>query len=65
VANTASFTLAANGSQPLYQGVEGTLPSGFYGTALVTQTSGPANSLIVTTNAISPDTFYTYTEPGL
>jgi hypothetical protein len=61
----SSFTIAANGSQPVYQGAETHLPVGFYGTAVVTQTSGPANSLIVTTNAISPDTFYTYTEPGL
>jgi hypothetical protein len=66
VANaTSSYTLAPNGSQPLYQGAEGGLPSGFYGTALVTQTSGATNSLIVTTNALSPDAFYTYTEPDL
>jgi hypothetical protein len=61
----SSFTLAANGSQPLYQGAEVSLPAGFYGTAVVTETSGPANSLIITTNAISPNAFYTYTEPGL
>jgi hypothetical protein len=66
VANGASsYTIAANGSQPVYQGAEMHLPDGFYGTAIVTQTSGPASSLVVTTNAISSTTFYTYTEPGL
>jgi hypothetical protein len=59
-----TFTVGAHSSQPIYQGGSGVLPSGFYGSAVVTQTSGNTSSLIVTTNAISAAFFYTYTEPN-
>ena len=39
------------------------LPTNFYGTAIVTQTSGPANSLVATANMQSYNFFYSYTEP--
>jgi hypothetical protein len=58
-----SFTIAPNASQQYYQGSAG-LSAGYYGVAVVTVTGGPANSLIVTTNAISSNFFYTYTEPN-
>ena len=69
VGNSEPFTLPAYASQLVYQGMPGgILPSGFYGTALVTQTSGGGSSdLIVTTNAFSDGAglFYTYTEPNI
>ena len=58
------FTVAANASYPAYQGADGLLPNGFSGQAVINQTSGPANSLIATTNVQSPNLFYTYTEAG-
>ncbi len=58
----SNFNLAAHGSYPEYQGGVA-LPDNFYGMALITQTNGPANSLIATTNAISSSFFYTYTLP--
>jgi hypothetical protein len=59
-----AFTVGAHASQAIYQGGSGRLPSGFYGSAIVSQRSGPDNSLIVTTNAIAAAFFYTYTEPN-
>jgi hypothetical protein len=58
-----AFSLAAHASEPVYQGGVG-LGAGFRGQAIVTQSSGMENSLIVTTNAQSDDLFYTYTEPN-
>lgn len=60
---TESFTITAHASQPFYQGNAG-LPTNFYGTAVVTENSGPANSLLVTTNAENNALFYTYIEPN-
>ena len=62
-----NFSIGPNASQQYYQGAGGgsNLGAGFYGTAIITQTSGPgSNNLIVTTNAVSPSFFYTYTEPN-
>jgi kumamolisin len=56
-----TFTIPAHASQLYYQG---SLSTTFYGTAVVTLTTGAANSLIVTTNAQSSSIFYTYTEPS-
>jgi hypothetical protein len=58
-----AFSIAPHASQLVYQGATG-LPSNFYGTAVLNQTGGVANSLIVTTNALSSSFFYTYTEPN-
>jgi hypothetical protein len=58
-----AFTIGAHASQAIFQ-ASSVLPGNFYGDAVVTQTSGSANSLIVTTNAISTAFFYTYTEPN-
>jgi hypothetical protein len=59
-----NFQIGAFASQPAYQGApQAGLPKTFYGTAIVRVTSGPNNALIVTTNALSAFTFYTYTEP--
>lgn len=57
-----NFSIAPHASQPIYQGAIN-LPNSFYGTAVINTTSGPSNALIVTTNALSPFDFYTYTEP--
>jgi len=57
------FSIGAHSSQLIFQGGSG-LPDGFYGSAVITQANGPANNLIVTTNATSPSFFYTYTEPN-
>jgi hypothetical protein len=57
-----TFTITAHASQLEYQGAPNLLPSGFYGTAVVSETSG-SSDLIVTTNAES-GLFYTYTEPN-
>ena len=63
------FTIGAHASQLAYQGAQNLLPANFYGTAIVSQTSGGATNgngssgLIVTTNALS-GLFYTYTEPN-
>jgi hypothetical protein len=59
-----TLSLAPNASKAFYQGdpAQG-LASGFYGVAVLTQTGGPANSLIDTTNAVSANFFYTYVEP--
>ena len=60
-----TFQIGPYSSQPFFQGDPAIgLSNGFYGTALVTQTGGPVNALIVTTNALSDNFFYTYTEPG-
>jgi hypothetical protein len=58
-----AFSIAPHASQLVYQGAAG-LPDNFYGTAVLKQTGGVANSLIVTTNALSSSFFYTYTEPS-
>lgn len=58
------LTIPGHASAAFYQG-DGSLPSGFYGTAVLTETnSSPANALIVTTNAQNVALFYTYTEPN-
>ena len=58
-----SITVGAYASVGVYQGDD--LPSDFYGTAVLTQTSG-SSTLIDTTNAINSAAglFYTYTEPA-
>jgi len=58
-----SITVVAYASVGVYQGDD--LGSDFYGTAVLTQTSG-GSTLIDTTNAInsSAGLFYTYTEPA-
>jgi len=62
VGHLQTYNIAGNASQAVYQGDPSQgLAVGFKGTALVTETSGAANSLIVTTNAQSNDFFYTYT----
>jgi kumamolisin len=59
-----NFSIGPNASQAFYQGDPAqALGSGFYGVAVISQTGGPANSLIDTTNAISASFFYTYVEP--
>jgi hypothetical protein len=60
---SSTCTLTAYASQAFYQGAAG-LPTGFYGTAVVTETDGPPNALLVTTNALSDNFFYTFTEPN-
>jgi photosystem II stability/assembly factor-like uncharacterized protein len=61
-----TFTIAPNASFALYQGDPAqSLPSTFFGSAIITQSSGPTGSLVVTTNAQSSSFFYTYTEPNL
>jgi len=64
--HSQNFTIAAHASLPVYQGgTAAGLPSGFVGQAVVTQSGGStAGSLIVTTNALSANFFYTYTEPN-
>ena len=61
-----AITVAANASVGIYQGDDlSNLSGGFYGTAVLTQTSR-GSTLIDTTNAInsSAGLFYTYTEPA-
>ncbi len=60
---TQTYNIPANASQVVYQGA-GDLPTNFYGTAVITQNTGSSGSLIVTTNAISANTFYTYSVPN-
>ncbi len=58
------FNIGPHASKLAYQGDPNLLPNDFYGTAVVTQTSGGGSSgLIVTTNALS-GLFYTYTQPN-
>jgi hypothetical protein len=57
------FNIDPHASYSVYQGSSG-LPSGFYGTAIISVTSGPSSSLLVTTNAQSNAFFYSYTEAG-
>jgi hypothetical protein len=62
--NPQPFNIGPYTSQLIYQGTPGLLPSNFYGTAVITQTSGGgSNGLVVTTNALA-SLFYTYTEPN-
>jgi hypothetical protein len=64
VGQAQPFSIGPYASQLAYQGAPNLLPSGFYGTAVITQTGGGGSSgLIVTTNALS-SLFYTYTEPN-
>ena len=58
-----SITVGGYASMGVYQGDD--LPGDFYGTAVLTQTSG-GSTLIDTTNAINSSVglFYTYTEPA-
>ena len=60
-----AFTVGPFASKAFFQGdaVQGP-PDQFYGTAIITQSSGPANALIITTNALSDSFFYSYTEPN-
>jgi hypothetical protein len=65
VGTAQPFSVGPYASQLAYQGGASFLPSGFYGSAVVTQSSNSSGSgLIVTTNALS-GLFYTYTEPNL
>lgn len=65
VGTAKPFSVGPHASQLLYQGdPTQSLPSGFYGTAVISQTSGTPGSLIVTTNAQSSNFFYSYTEPS-
>lgn len=65
VGNARTFTIPAYGSKFSFQGGENpALPAGYYGDAIVQVTSGPANSLIATTNALNSAFFYTYAEPA-
>jgi hypothetical protein len=57
-----TFTIAAHAGKNIFQGSSG-LPASFYGTAVISQTSGTPNALLDTTNAVSANFFYTYTEP--
>jgi photosystem II stability/assembly factor-like uncharacterized protein len=60
------FTIAPYASFALYQGDPAqSLPNTFFGSAIITQSSGPTGSLVATTNAQSSSFFYTYTEPNL
>ena len=65
VGTVLNFTVAPHASQLVFQGDPASgLPDGFFGTAIISQTSGPTNSLMVTTNAQSYNFFYTYNEPS-
>jgi subtilisin family serine protease len=64
VGTAQQMSISPNGSAAYYQGSASQgLSSGFYGVAVITQTGGPANSLLDTTNAVSASFFYTYVEP--
>lgn len=56
-------TLSPHAEFIAYQG-SSSLPDGYYGTAVVTKTSGPDSALILTTNMQSSNFFYTYSEPS-
>lgn len=58
-----TFSVGPHSSAASFQGLAN-LPTGFYGTAVVTEIGGPANALIITTNAQNSALFYTYTEPN-
>jgi hypothetical protein len=59
------FAMRPHGSFPTFVGDKASsLPPNFYGTAIVTQTSGTPNSLIVTVNLQSASVFYSYSEPS-
>jgi hypothetical protein len=65
VGSAEIFNIGPHASKGIYQGAAGELAAGFYGTATITQTDGAATAgLIVTVNAVSPTTFYTYTQPS-
>jgi hypothetical protein len=64
VGSPQSFNINPYSSQIFYQGEIGQgLSNGFYGVAVLRQTSGGEGSLIDTTNAVSANFFYTYVEP--
>jgi hypothetical protein len=64
VGTVQQLSIGPNASAAYYQGAASQgLSSGFYGVAVITQTGGPANSLLDTTNAVSANFFYTYVEP--
>jgi predicted outer membrane repeat protein len=64
VGTAQQLSIGPNASAAYYQGSASQgLSSGFYGVAVITQTGGPANSLLDTTNAVSANFFYTYVEP--
>jgi hypothetical protein len=64
VGNPHPFSINPHSSQVFYQGDPAqALTNGFYGVAVISQNSGPANALVDTTNAISAGFFYTYVEP--
>jgi hypothetical protein len=62
-----TFSIGPWASQLAYQGTPNLLPTGFYGTAVITQTTSNTSDLdsglIVTTNALS-GLFYSYVEPN-
>ena len=62
-----TFSMGPYASQLAYQGTPNLLPEGFYGTAVITQTTPNHNvattGLLVTTNALS-GLFYSYVEPN-
>jgi hypothetical protein len=64
VGTAKPFSVGPHASYPVYQGdpAQG-LAVGFYGTAVISVTSGPTSSLLTTTNAQSNQFFYSYTEP--
>jgi hypothetical protein len=64
IGSAKAFTLGPYASTAFYQGdpAQG-LPTNFYGSAFLTQ-SGGSPSLIDTTNAVSDQFFYTFTEPS-
>jgi kumamolisin len=61
--NLQTLSLAPHASLFIFQGASG-LPPNFFGTAIITQTTGTAHSLLATVNAQSGSFFYTYTEPN-
>jgi hypothetical protein len=63
--NATTVVIGPYASAAFYQGdsAQG-LSSGFYGTAFFTQSGGGTPSLIDTTNAVSNQFFYTFTEPN-
>jgi hypothetical protein len=59
-----SFRIGGHASQIFYQGGSSGLPVGYYGEAVIRESGGTGSDLIVTTNAQSDATFFTYTEPN-
>jgi kumamolisin len=61
--NVQTLSLAPHASLFIFQGASG-LPTNFFGTAIITQTTGVPHSLLATVNAQADSFFYTYTEPN-